>query len=349
MNLGLRELAEFLAEHNNDQSLVLATVTSTVGSTYRKPGAMMLVRENHQFAGLISGGCLEGDLVEHATAVFADGRSRQVVYDLSSDEDTILGLGLGCGGVVNLLLQRLEQEDGFGYLPLLFESLERHSRCVLALVSRDFDGIPAGANALLTDAGDTSGDPRLHPCLEQGLDNWSNSARYQYTGPEDAVLLVRIDPSPRVLVCGAGPDAVPVARQVDALGWESIVVDHRGAYAKSGRFPASSNVLQLRPKKLHEQVNIDELDAAIVMSHNLKHDASYLGQLAGRGLSYLGLLGPSARREQLQEELGIEDQLIHGPAGFDIGAELPESIALSVMAEIHAVLSKAGAPGATES
>ena len=127
MNLGLRELAEFLAEHNNDQSLVLATVTSTVGSTYRKPGAMMLIRENHQFAGLISGGCLEGDLVEHATAVFADGQPRQVIYDLSSDDDAILGLGLGCGGVVNLLLQRLQRDDGFGFLPHLFGSLERHS------------------------------------------------------------------------------------------------------------------------------------------------------------------------------------------------------------------------------
>ncbi len=157
--------------------------------------------------------------------------------------------------------------------------------------------------------------------------------------------MIRIDPSPRVLVCGAGPDAVPVARQVDALGWQSIVVDHRGAYAKSERFPASTNVLQLQPKQLYEQVSLDEVDAAIVMSHNLEHDASYLQQLAGLGLSYLGLLGPSARREQLQEQLGIEDQLIHGPAGFDIGAELPESIALSVMAEIHAALNVSGETG----
>ena len=345
MNLGLRELATFLARHKNDQALVLATVTATIGSSYRKPGAMMLIRENHEFAGLISGGCLEGDLVEHASAVFRDGQPRQVIYDLSSDDQAIWGLGLGCGGTVHLLLQRLDRDHGFGFLPMLLEALERRSSCVLALVHTDLDGLAAGTFALADDEGGLSGSPELFSGLGERLDDWGSRARYQYSGAKDAVLLVRIEPAPRVLVCGAGPDAIPVARQVDALGWECIVVDHRGAYARPERFPATTRVIQLQPVQLKEQVDLNETDAAIVMSHNLEHDASYLRQLAGSNLSYLGLLGPKARREQLQEELNIQDQLIHGPAGFDIGAELPESIALSVMAEIHAVLSVSGDPG----
>jgi xanthine/CO dehydrogenase XdhC/CoxF family maturation factor len=338
MNLGLRELATFLAEHKQDKSLVLATVTATEGSSYRKPGAMMLIRENHQFAGLISGGCLEGDLVEHADAVFRDGSPRQVTYDLSSDDDTILGLGLGCGGVVHLLLQRLDADAGFGFLPILFEWTQKRSSCVLALVRHGSGELPAGTWALGSREGDALGHPGLAKGLVSQLKEWNAHNRYQYSGEDGAVLLVRIEPSPRVLICGAGPDAVPVARQVDALGWESVVVDHRGAYADPERFPESATVRQIQAVDLDGQVNIAAIDAAIVMSHNLVHDATYLRQLAGRGLAYLGLLGPGARREQLQSDLDIADQLIHGPAGFDIGAELPESIALSILAEIHTVL-----------
>jgi len=345
MNLGLRELADFLAEHNNDQALVLATVTATQGSSYRKPGAMMLVRENHEFAGLISGGCLEGDLVEHASAVFADGQPRNVTYDLSSDDDAILGLGLGCGGVVHLLLQRLERHDGFGFLPALFESMERRSACVLALVRQPGEEWPLGSWALVNSEGHLSGSLRLGQDMAAQLDHWETPGRYRYGGAADEVLLVRIDPSPRVLICGAGPDAVPVAQQVDALGWECLVVDHRPAYARPGRFPASAQVMNIQPAQLQQSTDLNEINAAIVMSHNLQHDATYLGQLADRGISYLGLLGPRARREQLQQDLGIEDSFIQGPAGFDIGAELPESIALSIMAEIHQVLYSAVGPG----
>ena len=191
-----------------------------------------------------------------------------------------------------------------------------------------------------------TGDPLLYPSLEGRLENWGSPHRFQYTGPagagtDEAILLIRIEPSPRVLVCGAGPDAIPVARQVDALGWECVVVDYRAAYAKPERFPASAKVVELQPAQLHEKIDLEAVDAAIVMSHNVEHDATYLEQLSGLNLAYLGLLGPRARREQLQKQLAIENQKSRGPAGFDIGAELPEAIALAVMAEIHAVLNNA--------
>lgn len=346
MNLGLRELATFLAEHKNDQSLVLAVVTATEGSTYRKPGGMMLIRKNGEFAGLISGGCLEGDLVEQASVVFKDGNPRAVCYDLSTDNQAIWGLGLGCGGTVHLLLLRLDQDRNFGFFPPMLKALSRRSRCVLALAHRASPEIPAGTYALASEEAQMTGDPLLYRSLEGRLEAWGSPHRYQYTGPSTAdtnesILLIRIEPSPCVLVCGAGPDAVPVARQVDALGWDCVVVDHRGAYARPERFPASAKVVQLQPGQMHERIDLEAIDAAIVMSHNLEHDAAYLEQLSGLNLAYLGLLGPRARREQLQAQLAIENQLIHGPAGFDIGAELPESIALAVMAEIHAVLSSA--------
>ena len=304
---------------------------------------MMLIRENARFAGLISGGCLEGDLVAHASAVFKGGQARQVSYDLSDEEHAIWGLGLGCGGWVHLLLQRLDRDQSFGFLPDMFNLLERRSTCVLALAHQPSSELPAGSYALISDTNEMFGDQRLHSSLEGRLDKWGSPYRYQYAGPscaiaQGSILLVRIKPSPRILVCGAGPDAVPVARQVDALGWECIVVDHRGAYARPGRFPATTKVIHLQPTQLQDKVKLDEVDAAVVMSHNLEHDAAYLQQLAVKNLPYLGILGPKARRELLQSQLGIGEHEIHGPVGMDIGAELPESIALSLMAEIHAVL-----------
>jgi xanthine/CO dehydrogenase XdhC/CoxF family maturation factor len=347
MHLGLRELERFFRAHRKDAFLVLATVVATEGSTYRKPGAMMLIRENLEFAGLISGGCLEGDLVEHAAAEFADGIARRVTYDLSSDEQAIWSLGLGCGGVVRLLLQRLDRDAGFGILPRMFDSIGQRHTNVLALLWNPADGLPLGTAALVDDAGVLSGDARVFPCLEGQPGAWSSPKRFRYTTLEngqadDAVLLVRIEPSPCILVCGAGPDAVPVARQVEALGWAGIVVDHRPAYAEPDRFPAATQVIRLAPADLERQVDLAAVDAAVVMTHNLEHDKTYLEQLASRKLAYLGLLGPRARREELQVKLGIGDGLIHGPAGLDIGAELPAAIALSVVAQMHLVLSRKG-------
>jgi xanthine/CO dehydrogenase XdhC/CoxF family maturation factor len=347
MHLGLRELETFFLAHREDPALVLATVVATEGSTYRKPGAMMLIRENLEFAGLISGGCLEGDLVEHAAAVFADGLARPVTYDLSSDEQAVFSLGLGCGGVVRLLLQRLDRDGGFGVLPGLFDSVGRRCVSVLALVRDPLGDIAAGTAALVDESGACCGDARLQECLAGLPVGWSQPKRFSYTDlagfpGRGAVLLVRIEPPPRILVCGAGPDAVPVAAQVEALGWECVVVDHRPAYASEARFPGRTRVVLLRPSDLGREVELGTVDAAIVMTHNLEHDATYLGQLAGRGLKYLGLLGPAARREELQSRLGIADGVIHGPAGLDIGAELPEGIALSVMAEMHQVLNRGG-------
>jgi xanthine/CO dehydrogenase XdhC/CoxF family maturation factor len=347
MHLGLRELALFFAAHREDPALVLAIVVATEGSTYRKPGAMMLIRENLEFAGLISGGCLEGDLVERAAAVFADGRARSVTYDLSSDEQAIFSLGLGCGGVVRLLLLRLERDEDFGVLPGLFHSVGRRRSNVLALVRDETADIPAGTAALIDETGAYHGDSRLKACLAGLPAGWVTPKRFRYCGlagtaREDSVLLVRIEPSPRILVCGAGPDAVPVAAQAEALGWECVVVDHRPAYAREERFPGRTHVIKLTPAELGREVDLALVDAAIVMTHNLEHDATYLRQLAGHGPKYLGLLGPAARREELQSRLGIADGIIHGPAGLDIGAELPEGIALSVMAEIHLVLSRGG-------
>jgi xanthine dehydrogenase accessory factor len=150
------------------------------------------------------------------------------------------------------------------------------------------------------------------------------------------------------LICGAGPDAVPLARLLAELGWETVVVDHRPAFARANRFPAGCTVLQTRPERLAEVLAPESLDAAVIMSHHLENDTAYLGCLAPYDISYVGVLGPRARRMRLAKLSGLSGGTIFGPVGLDIGAELPASIALAVVAEIHAVLNQRDGRSLTE-
>ena len=135
-------------------------------------------------------------------------------------------------------------------------------------------------------------------------------------------------------------DKDPVVRTLSGLDWEVIVVDHRPAFAKPERFPPKCTVIQGRPEYMNELVNLDGIDAAVVMSHHLENDSVYLAQLASREIRYIGCLGPRARRERLKDMAACPERRVFGPVGLDIGAELPESIALSLVAEIHAVLNQ---------
>jgi xanthine/CO dehydrogenase XdhC/CoxF family maturation factor len=343
LHLGTTALLDFYRDHLNDESLVLVTIIATEGSTYRKPGAMMLISRDGSFEGMISGGCLEGDLLLHAEEVFSSGQPEQLTYDMHADEDLIWSLGLGCDGVIHLLLQRLDRDQRFGFLPWLENALSTRTAVLLALATRNMNGLAAGSVALLDQNGKTFGEQGLQQVLADvsGPDwpNWrfrlSGSVK---AGADENVILVNIPPRTRVLICGAGPDAIPVVDAISKLGWDCMIVDHRPAFARPDRFPDNCTVLQSRPEKLHAVADLDEIDAAVIMSHHLEYDSAYLDQLASRDIPYIGILGPRDRRDRLKEMAGCREKQIFGPAGLDIGAELPESIALSITAEIHAVL-----------
>jgi xanthine/CO dehydrogenase XdhC/CoxF family maturation factor len=337
-------LLSFYDAHRAAQSLVLVTVVATEGSTYRKPGALMLIGADGSYQGMVSGGCLERDLALRAREVFESGEPQRFTYDLRDDEQQPWGLGLGCEGVIHLLLRRLDRERQFGFLPFLKRSLEERHACSLSLaVGAGHPSVPLGLFAIRNAAGETQAE---HEGLLAGLAGAGNgqqraravARRIPVSGQAVEVLHIQIHPTPRVLICGAGPDAQPLAEQVTSLGWECWVVDHRPAFADAGRFPRATAILQSDPAELSGQIALGEISAAVVMSHNLKHDEDYLRQLLPAGVPYVGLLGPAARRRRLLERVGGEYAAVHGPAGLDIGAELPESIALSIMAEIHAVL-----------
>jgi xanthine dehydrogenase accessory factor len=345
VHLGLPALLEFRSGRAQDEPLVLATVVATEGSTYRKTGAMMLVAPDGTFAGLISGGCLEGDLAHHAQDVFAAGEARQVTYDMSAGEDLVWNLGIGCDGVIHLQLQRLASGKGLEVLDALAAAHADRRAALLGLLLSD----DAGPIAVLDTAGDFAGAPGLRAPLEQSARDWPKWRSQRLTTESGAeIMLVNAPPPVRVLLCGAGPDAVPLARILTELDWEVVITDHRPAFARADRFPPGCRVVRCRPEALEENVDLMQLDAAVIMSHHLENDAACLRQLAQARPAYIGTLGPRARRGRLQEMAACADLFVRGPVGLDIGAELPAAIAVSVAAEIHAVLNDRDGRSLTE-
>lgn len=343
MHLGLETLLDFYRTHREDDALVLGTIISTKGSTYRKAGAMMLIAADGSHRGLISGGCLEADLAQHAKSVFAENKARVVSYDLSAGDDLIWGLGIGCEGVIRLLLQRLDRAKDFGFLAALEQAWQQRQQGLLSLVTGSSDAsLPIGSFSL--HAGEISAGNLLIPDPQPLTSDFTRRfwEKQLQTGQGSAeILVLPLNPPPALLICGAGIDVLPVARLATEIGWDCTIVDHRSGFANPSRFPAACKVQQLQPNELASSIDLTRIDAVIIMSHNLAHDREYLAQTIQSKLAYIGLLGPRTRRDRLVSEIGLDPAStshVHGPAGLDIGAELPESIALSIIAEIHACL-----------
>jgi len=337
----------------SDEPLVLATVIRTGGSTYAKPGAQMLIAADGEYAGLLSGGCLEGDLREHARDVAAAGAARVVSYDLRSKDDQLFGLGAGCEGAMDILLTRHGPEDG-DWQPL--DSMQRAHRdgCRLRLgfiIATSHPDLPLGssfpADGELPDFGRSNS--RLGKMLaalhEAALGTADNGlARVDSLGIE--LFVASIAPAPRILLMGGGPDARPVATLAAFLGWRVTVVDHRAAYLDAARFPTGVTLRETVAADIAGAVDLHGFDAAIVMSHHLGSDLEYLRALAHSRVPYVGLLGPAARREKLLADLGDPAPSLRArlraPVGLDIGGRTPEAIALSIVGEVQAVIAGRG-------
>lgn len=339
-------IANYEALARDGVPLVLATVIETLGSTYRKAGARMLISADGRFHGLIGGGCFEGDLYEQARAVFETGEARLLFYDMRAPEDALWGLGLGCNGAVRLLLQPLATDGGDPTIALLQSILASDSPAVLATLC---DGPEAGRSDWLPLAaadGEQPDEPfravmQHEACSVAALQQSALITHDHETG-SGQIFYDWIRPPPRLLLIGAGADAVPIVALARQLDWHVVLADHRPAFAVAERFPAAEAVIQARPGELMTTLDGRRIDAVVLMTHNIEYDSRYLEVLRDLDCHYLGLLGPAARRERLLEMTGLDETALgtrlHGPVGLDIGGAAPESIALSLISEIHAVL-----------
>lgn len=328
-------------ERTAGRAAALAVLLHTEGSTYQRPGALLLITANAEYAGLLSGGCLEGDLAEHARAVIESGTARRVTYDLRDPNDLIWGLGAGCEGAMHVLLLRVGPDEQWQPLEHLVRAFRAHAPTAVGIVAESRDArVPLGTLALPAAHGvGWLTDPERE-ALEAARHS-SEPGWFEQLGRYRLFLLPLALP-PRVLVLGAGPDALPMVRFAAELHWKVTVADHRAALAVPARFPSADRIIVARAGMLADSVDLAGFQAAVVMTHQLDADREYLRVLARTRLSYIGLLGPAARAERLLRELGADGASLrgrlHAPVGLNLGGRSPEAIAVSIVSEILAFL-----------
>lgn len=339
-------VAAFARWRQAGKPLVLATVATTAGSTYTKTGAFMLLGDDGRFAGLLSGGCLEPDLAEHAARVRSTRIPETISYDMRDrDEDELWGLGLGCDGAMQILLQPLDEANGYEPFATLADAIESHSPGTLVL------GCDAGARGAAAFVGATGSiDLGLGATVTAhatGIARVTRAPHRTLLEVDDLMHELLFVPAPlpaRLLVLGAGPDVVPVMTFAHQLGWHVTIADHRAAHVERAEFAAADARHVVDPGAFDvETLSPAPYDAVVVMSHHLASDRAYLAALRDSATRYIGLLGPPARKQRLLEDLDAPASFasrVHGPAGIDIGARGPDAIALSIVAGIHEVLAR---------
>jgi len=365
---------------------VVATIVRVDGSAYRREGARLLIEPDGAMTGVLSGGCVERELLQPAAEVLADGHARTLQFDLSADEEAIWGFGLGCSGTITLLLEPLA--TAFEALErALSEAIDHRNpvRLTTTFHPADHDSprvvvertLEAATEAKTSIEGNSDGRPSATPdpsSVEPRLPlplQWKSpeihgagspparttptelrnekslsSSAPALRAPAGAVVLVEsFQPPAHLVVLGAERDVVPLVTLADELGWPVTVVAARPTAAAEARVAGRARYVGAPPRRLADEVRFDRRTAVLVATHRYLDDLAYLGELLDAELGYLGLLGPTKRRERLLADLARQRPeaarlraALHGPAGLDLGGRSPHEVALAVVAEIQAAI-----------
>src|SRR5215204_270439 len=340
----MKEIRDIIKAFDEAEKLgkqtALATVVHVEGSSYRRPGARMLIEDDGQLTGAISGGCLEGDALRKALLVMTEKRSKLVAYDTMDDDDAKFGVGLGCNGIIQVLIEPIDMANPNNPIQYLKTINEKRQKAVLiTLFSLQDKKDPQYGTCLLLkedgkiiDHAPVLKDVLLADANEALLNQTSSFKNYISNDHNLTAFIEMIKPPVSVIIIGAGNDVIPVVDMADILGWETTVVDGRANYAKKERFVSACQVLVSKPEQVLEQIEIDEHTVFLLMTHNYNYDMAMLRQLLQKNVAYIGMLGPKKKRERMLNELreeGLvftEQQLsvLHSPVGLDIGAETSE-------------------------
>lgn len=361
----MKELQDIIRAFDEAQTenkqVALATVVQVEGSSYRRPGARMLVTEDGKLTGAISGGCLEGDALRKARLVMMQQKAMLVTYDTTDEDDAKLGVGLGCNGIIQILIEPID--PGNLHNPISFFKAflsDRRSAVIITLFSLENRAAQQPGTCLfIPETGSTQGaceDAAFQEALladaKQTLYD-GKSITKTYVSAEGSLtgFVELLKPAVSLVVVGAGNDAVPLTEMAVILGWQVTVIDGRANYATPQRFPAAQHIIVSKPEQVLAQLSPDAQTVFVLMTHNYNYDIAMLRQLLPLQLPYIGSLGPKKKLTRMLEELQEEGmriseemlQHVYGPTGLDIGAETSEEIALSIVSEVKAVLSqKAG-------
>jgi xanthine dehydrogenase accessory factor len=344
----MKELNDIIQAYDKavlqNRQTALATVVKVEGSSYRRPGARMLVTEDGEITGAISGGCLEGDALRKAQLAIFEKKNKLAVYDTTDEEDNKLGVQLGCNGIVYILFEPIQQDDENNPVHLLKKiAAQRKDAVIITVFSQDARSIQIGTCCLVNNDAIISIDDVQIVREAKAVLEQKNSVVKDHE--ERSVLYQFVAPAIKLVIVGAGNDAQPLVEMAFLLGWNIIIADGRPSHATPQRFGKATKICIVKPGDLLPVVQTDEQTAVVLMTHNYNYDLAVFEQFLRTGCKYIGLLGPKKKLNRMIGELhekgaNIDETKMHpvyGPVGLDIGAETSEEIALSVIAEIKAV------------
>lgn len=340
---------------NQSKRTALATVVHLEGSSYRRPGVRMLITEDGQLTGAISGGCLEGDALRKALLVIMEKRTMLVTYDTMDEDDAKFGVGLGCNGIIQVLIEPIDPANPDNPIQFLRTIIAKRQKAVLVtLFSLQDKKNPQPGTCLLmaengkiTDTAPSLNEILINDARDVFAKQTSTFKNYITDTTNTNAFIEFVKPAVALVAIGAGNDVIPLVAMADILGWETTVMDGRPAFANKERFVSSCQVLVSKPENVIDKIVIDNLTVFVLMTHNYNYDLAMLHLLLKKNVTYVGMLGPKKKLERILGELEkqgthfTKEQLdsVHSPVGLDIGAETSEEIALSILAEIKAVLS----------
>jgi len=332
-------------EQRNDVEWVLATIIATEGSSYRKPGAMMMINSLGQYHGLLSGGCLESDIMRQSRQCWMTGNNRIIQYDMREEEDIAWQLGIGCGGLVRILLQPINTTNNFLQLCELRQLINQNQACKYI---QSVDESAPNNMVCEIESGGSFNNNAAPQSNDEDIPKLSSS--------DDTIFEHIIKPALKLAIFGGGIDAMPVAQIASKLGWHVSIADPRTGYARKTQFADAMQIIKTDFANASEHTWLSDIDAIVIMTHNVKLDAQALLLAQNSSALYVGMLGPAHRTERVFKEAGISvnepdnkhqqttsslTKRLANPIGLKLGGELPESIALSILSEIHAFIESA--------
>jgi xanthine dehydrogenase accessory factor len=314
----LNQLLKHWLVSRDSEQWVLATIIETDGSSYRKAGAMMMINSLGQYFGLLSGGCLESDIMLQARRCWDSGHNRIIEYDMREEEDLAWQLGIGCGGMVRILLQPVSSDNQYLSLDDLYQHLGNNQCCEYQQVIHQHwpenTLLPCASGELITD--------NTKDCFGQ-----------------------IIKPAPHLALFGGGVDARPVVAIAMQLGWQLTLIDPRISYARSEQFDSSITIVRQSLDELAGSAWLQQIDMALIMTHNIQLDGQSLALVQNSSARYVGMLGPTHRTDRVLDHVKLRRidlvKPLANPVGLRLGGELPESIALSMLSEAHAYIEQA--------
>jgi len=345
-------LAAYQKIHGTGQKAALATVVKVRGSSYRSPGARMLITDDGRWVGSISGGCLEGDALRKARQVMLDNLPMTVTYDTREESNQNLGIGLGCNGVIDVLIEPIHAGQKMNPVSIFEDLIHKNEPMAMATI---YEGLGVGEKLLITDKGEVEdyfSNVELSRLVKKDLVTLFDTSRseaktYTLKDQQVHVFVELIQPSISIIIFGGGFDARPVSALAKSLGWDVSVTDECVAHIAPVFFPTADNLSLCHREFIDRDFTITPFTACVLMSHNYEYDRDVLLKLLKTETPYIGLLGPRKRFDKMQSEFKAKGVMIseqdfhriHSPIGLDIGAEAPDEIAISIIAEIQSKFS----------